>query len=97
VNAPTMAIQIEGGKTPLMAVEELEKLGFNIVAYPVSAIYAAAWALKNLYESLMKDGSTRNVMDRMIRFDEFNTLIGLDRIRNIESHYYRELFESLKA
>ncbi len=96
INAPTLAIQIEGGKTPLMTIEELEKLGFNIVAYPLSSIYTVAWAMKNLYEHLMRDGNTRNVMDRMICFDDFNTLIGLDRIRDIESHYYREMIESLK-
>ena len=30
-------------------------------------------------------------------FDEFNTLVGLDKIRELESHYYLELFESHKA
>jgi methylisocitrate lyase len=34
INAPTNAIQIEGGKTPLLTVKELEELGFNVVVYP---------------------------------------------------------------
>ncbi len=32
----------------------------------------------------------------MIGFDDFNTLVGLDKIRELESFYYRDLFESLQ-
>ena len=96
IKAPTLAIQIEGGKTPLLTTKELEELGFNIVVYPNATVYATAWALKELWEGLIKDGTTKNFMDKMICFDDFNTFVGLDKIRELESHYYRELFESLK-
>jgi methylisocitrate lyase len=96
VDAPTLAIQIEGGKTPLVATRELEELGFNVVVYPNATVYATAWALKGLWETLKKEGTTRSYTDRMIRFDDFNTMIGLDKIRELESYYYRDLFESLQ-
>ena len=96
IDAPTLAIQIEGGKTPLLTTKELEDLGFNIVVYPNATVYATAWALKKLWEGLMRDGTTKNFMDKMICFDDFNTFVGLDKIRELESHYYRDLFESLK-
>ena len=96
IDAPTLAIQIEGGKTPLLTTKELEDLGFNIVVYPNATVYATAWALKELWEGLMRDGTTKNFMDRMICFDDFNTFVGLDKVRELESHYYRDLFESLK-
>ena len=96
IEAPTLAIQIEGGKTPLLTTKELEELGFNIVVYPNATVYATAWALKELWEGLMREGTTKNFMDRMICFDDFNTFVGLDKIRELETHYYRELFGSLK-
>lgn len=96
IDAPTLAIQIEGGKTPLLTTKELEELGFNIVVYPNATVYATAWALKELWEGLMREGTTKNFMDRMICFDDFNTFVGLDKIRELETHYYRELFGSLK-
>ena len=96
IDAPTLAIQIEGGKTPFLTTKELEDLGFNIVVYPNATVYATAWALKELWEGLMRDGTTKNFMDRMICFDDFNTFVGLDKVRELESHYYRDLFESLK-
>jgi len=96
INAPMNAIQIEGGKTPLLTDKELEELGFNVVVYPNVTVYATAWALRALWEGLKKNGSTKHWQDNIIPFDEFNTLVGLDKIRELESYYYRDLFESLK-
>jgi DNA-binding MltR family transcriptional regulator len=59
-------------------------------------VYATAWALKGLWETLKQEGTTKSFTDRMICFDDFNTLIGLDKIRELESYYYRDLFESLQ-
>ena len=96
IKAPTNAIQIEGGKTPLLTVKELEELGFNVVVYPNVTVYATAWALKGLWEGLKKNGSTKHWLDKIIPFNEFNTLIGLDKIRDLESYYYKDLFECLR-
>lgn len=96
IKAPTNAIQIEGGKTPLLTVKELEELGFNVVVYPNITVYATAWALRELWEGLKRHGSTKHWQDKIIPFNEFNTLIGLDKVRELESHYYHDFFESLK-
>jgi methylisocitrate lyase len=96
VDAPTLAIQLEGGKTPLLTTKDLQEIGFNVVVYPNATVYATAWALKGLWETLKKEGTTRSFTDRMIGFDDFNTLVGLDKIRELESFYYRDLFESLQ-
>jgi len=96
IKAPTNAIQIEGGKTPLLTVKELEELGFNVVVYPNVTVYATAWALRGLWEGLKKNGSTKNWLDKIIPFNEFNTLIGLDKVRELESFYYKDLFECLQ-
>ncbi|RPJ17496.1 MAG: oxaloacetate decarboxylase, partial [Deltaproteobacteria bacterium] len=96
VDAPTLAIQLEGGKTPLLTTKDLQEIGFSVVVYPNATVYATAWALKGLWETLKKEGTTRSFTDRMIGFDDFNTLVGLDKIRELESFYYRDLFESLQ-
>ena len=95
IKAPTNAIQIEGGKTPLLTVKELEELGYNVVVYPNVTVYATAWALKGLWEGLKKNGSTKHWLDKIVPFNEFNTLIGLDQIREKESYYYKDVFETL--
>jgi carboxyvinyl-carboxyphosphonate phosphorylmutase len=91
VGAPTMAIQGEGGKTPLMTARELEQIGYSVVVYPGSALYAAAWAVRSVMGELMTTGTTNGFLDKMITFSEFNQLIGLNEIKKMESHYYRGL------
>lgn len=96
VQAPTLAIQIEGGKTPLLTTKELEALDFNIVVYPNAPVYATAWVLRELWQTLKKEGTTRSFTDKMICFEDFNAIVGLDKIRERESYYYRDLFASLQ-
>ena len=95
IKAPKLANQIQGGKTPLLTMKELEELGFNVAVYPNVTVYATAWALKGLWEGLKKNGSTEHWLDKIIPFNEFNTLIGLDKIREKESYYYKDIFEKL--
>ncbi len=95
MDAPTCAIQIEGGKTPLLTTKELEELGYDVVVYPNATVYATAWALRGLWEGLKRDGSTKQWLDKIIPFDDFNKLVGLDKIRETEAHYYKELLDCL--
>ncbi|AGL02051.1 isocitrate lyase/PEP mutase family protein [Desulfoscipio gibsoniae] len=87
VNAPTLAVQIEGGKTPLLPTNELQEIGYNAVAYPLSTLYAAAFAVRNVLEELMHKGTTSGCMDKMIHFNEFNQLMELASLREKESSY----------
>ncbi len=88
VHAPTMAIQIEGGKTPMLTAKQLEEMGYNVVVFPISTLYAAAWAVKHAMQELITRGTTSKFMDNMITFDDFNELIGLTEIRKQERLYY---------
>jgi carboxyvinyl-carboxyphosphonate phosphorylmutase len=97
IKGPTNAIQIEGGKTPLLTVKELEELGFNVVVYPNITVYATAWMLRELWQGLKKNGTTKHWLDKIISFDDFNTLVGLDKIREKESYYYKDVFEKLSC
>ncbi|MCJ7596045.1 MAG: oxaloacetate decarboxylase [Desulfobacterales bacterium] len=90
VNAPTLTIQIEGGRTPILPAKELEALGFNVVVFPISALYAASWAVRRVMRELISKGTTRDLMGDMISFAEFNQLIGLNEIREKEASYYKD-------
>jgi len=87
IEAPCFANYLEGGRTPLLSAKELEAIGFAVVAYPVSATYAIARALQEVYAILKRDGDTESVRERMLEFDEFNRLVGLDDLRAQEDEY----------
>ncbi len=85
IDAPLMANNIEAGLTPYLTTKELQKVGYAVVAYPVAATYAVARAVGELMATLKRDGTTAAYRKRMLRFDEFNALVGLDALRRTET------------
>lgn len=85
IAGPCLANCIEGGRTPALPAAEFEEMGFAAVAWPVSASYAIAKVLQDLYAALAADGTTEAMEDRMLDFEEFNELIGLDALREAEA------------
>src|SRR5215212_3481306 len=75
---PIVANMIEKGKTPVLSRGELTKMGFDLILYPLAGIFAAAQALKQVYEKLKRDDTTQGVYDRLMTFEAFNDLIGVD-------------------
>jgi methylisocitrate lyase len=57
------------------------------VAYATACTYTIAKAVQELFESLHKTGTTAGFEDRMMSFDEFNRLVGLERIREQEEAF----------
>lgn len=87
VNAPTMANNVEGGKSPILSAKMLEEIGYSVVAFPTSAVYTIAAALTTVMEELFTKGTTQGVLDRMMLFDDFNSLVGLAKMREREKLY----------
>jgi len=74
---PNVANMIEGGKTPVLAKDELARLGFHLILYPLAGLFAAARSIEIMYEKLRADGTTTGEEHRLMAFDEFNELIGV--------------------
>jgi carboxyvinyl-carboxyphosphonate phosphorylmutase len=87
LNKPLFANMVENGKTPFLTGKELEELGYKIVIYPLSALYAATSAVIGLLERLKEDDTTANFRDKMVDFKKFNDLVGLTRMQNLERSF----------
>ena len=87
VPGPLVANMIERGVTPTMGPEELKELGFQLIVWPLSPIYACAQALKEVYSTLRQTGTTKEIMDRLISFDEFHDIIGLNEKYALDAKY----------
>src|SRR6185436_908665 len=75
---PIVANMIEHGKTPVLPREELVKLGYQLILYPLAGIFAAAKALEEVYQKLKRDQTTAGMENRLMAFKEFNDLIGVE-------------------
>lgn len=78
VPGPLVVNMIEGGKTPLLPLDEVHEMGFISVGYVLSGIFAAAKALSDTYEYLLEHGDTFGIQDKMMTFDEFTRMIGVE-------------------
>lgn len=87
IDAPLMANMIEHGKTPLLSVDELQKLGYNLVIYPLATLYMAARAMREAMAELKNTGTTAGLVNRMLAFHEFNDLVGLKEFQTLERKY----------
>ena len=87
INLPLIANMVEKGKTPFLTADELEKIGYKMAIYPVSTLYAATKAMMGLLRRLKKDGTTANCLDDMVGFEEFNELIGAEKMRALEKKF----------
>jgi 2-methylisocitrate lyase-like PEP mutase family enzyme len=76
--APNVANMIEGGRTPVLPRAQLADLGFQLILYPLTGLFAAARAIEAMYRKLRADGTTLGDAGRLMTFAEFNALIGAE-------------------
>ena len=65
VGVPILANITEFGATPLFTVEELKTADVGIALYPLSAFRAMNKAAENVYDTVRREGTQKNVVDSM--------------------------------
>ena len=87
IKAPLVANMIEGGTTPISSAETLHKLGFKIILYPLSVLFANTFATMNILKELKKTGTTVKFKQKVVNFDQFNDLVELPKFQKLEKKY----------
>ena len=87
IDAPLVANMIEDGVTPTMPAQELLKLGYRIAVFPLSALYSATYAMREVLSELKKTGATKRTKRMMVTFKDFNRFVDLDRYMGLEKRY----------
>lgn len=87
IKVPLLANMVEKGKTPLTRARELNEMGYSIIIYPVSLLYAATKTCQNFLSQLKADETTANLFDKVVTFPEFNSAIELDELRKLEKSF----------
>ncbi|WKZ11564.1 MAG: isocitrate lyase/phosphoenolpyruvate mutase family protein [Gammaproteobacteria bacterium] len=75
---PLLANMVEGGRSPLLSIEELSRLGFRLAIFPGAMVRVVGHAATDYLATLGRDGTTRNMLDRMLDFPALNDLIGTE-------------------
>ena len=87
IKAPLVANMIEGGATPISSASTLHKMGFKIILYPLSVLFANTFASIQILKELKKSGTTTRLNKNLVNFDEFNNIVELSKFRKLEKKY----------
>ena len=87
VRGPTLSVMVEGSGYPFLSAKELEELGFKMVYYCDSSVFAATKAVSKVMKILKVSGTTKDIMDEMTLFKKFNEFIGFDDFSQLEKKY----------
>ena len=89
VSAPALANMVEGGRTPIVPVAELEEWGFRIAIFPNTVTRTIVRAVEVALEGLRTRGGTVLDLERMASFDEISNLVGLPEAMALEDRLQR--------
>jgi carboxyvinyl-carboxyphosphonate phosphorylmutase len=87
IDAPLVANMIEDGVTPNLPATELLKIGYRIAVFPLSALYSATFAMRQVLTELKNTGTTKESRNIMVRFKDFNQFMDLEHYRGLENRY----------
>lgn len=85
-----MANLVEGGKTPLLPVAQLQALGFRLVIFPSLLTRVMAKAALEALAALKLSGSSAELAARTLSFSELNRLLGLEDLLDLTHRFSKE-------
>ena len=79
-----MANMVEGGTSPILPPQQLQDLGYNIIAYPLTIMSAA---MKAMQASLVALKKGEHPQDQLLSFEELRDIVGFNDYYEAESRY----------
>jgi 2-methylisocitrate lyase-like PEP mutase family enzyme len=84
---PLLVNVFKGGKTPMLPMERLQKMGYRIAIYPSETQRAAIHAMRNALATLKREGTTESIDATLTTFKERDRVVGLDEWQSIEKQF----------
>lgn len=84
-----LANMTEFGKSPLLSVDELKKIGYNAVIFPLTAFRVSLKAMEQTYSHLMSTGTQRDYIDNLMTRADFYEVIGYNQYEKEDAELSR--------
>ena len=76
-DVPMLYNFVETGKSPLLPAADLERLGFKLVVFPVSALLTVCCSILKLMRELKERGTTAHLLEDMVSLEQCFNTVGL--------------------
>jgi 2-methylisocitrate lyase-like PEP mutase family enzyme len=83
VHHPLLVNMLTGGVTPILPVDELDRLGYKIVVCPIESLLVAGAAVQRLIRALLTRGRCDLPQGEMMTFAEVKEVLGLNEILDL--------------
>lgn len=77
----------EGGKTPPLTYDRIERLGFKLIICPISTLLSATAAMRQALAIIKAEGTPASMSGTMLPFGDFLGFIGLPEINELEKRF----------
>lgn len=78
---------VEGNETTALSADTLRDMGFSVVLYAVSTLFAAARTSLDVLQNLKRTGSTHADASRMMPYTEFIQIVGIDAYQQLDERF----------
>ena len=89
-NGPVLANMVEGGRSPFLSAEELDRLGYSVAIFPGSGFLAATQAMQEVYTYLIENGTTTGCKQNVYPIDMMHELTGFENIWKFEEKWSKK-------
>ena len=90
IEKPLLANIVVGGSTPLLSIDELSDMGYQLAIFPGSAFLAMGAAVESVYTHIKSTGSTADLETPLYDFQAFNQLMGFDKVWKFEETWHSQ-------
>lgn len=91
IDKPLLANIVVGGSTPLLSVEELADIGYQLAIFPGTAFLAMGAAVESVYRHLKSTGSTADLDTALYDFQAFNRLMEFERVWSFDEKWSQDV------
>jgi methylisocitrate lyase len=88
VDIPILANMTEFGKSELFSASELEKIGVNIIIYPVSLLRSAMGAAERALKTLKSEGTLKSEVPNMQTRSRLYELLDYENYQDFDNSIF---------
>ena len=89
VSYPLFANMLVGGKTPILSVSDLERLGYKIAVSPIETLMVCGSAMQSMMKALKQTGQLTHHLEDKMSFDTLKDILNLDGLLNTQKCHQR--------
>jgi 2-methylisocitrate lyase-like PEP mutase family enzyme len=88
IERPTMANMIDGGRTPILTIDQLGDIGYRLAAYPLALLAASIAAMQQTLDALRPDAQAAGTPRRTdLTFEQLQAAVGFPAYWDAEERY----------